>query len=108
MSPTKTEELLLSPVTQKTLGHFPKPPDGYTPADTITAILNVLFAFLGILAVSFIIYAGYLWMTSGGEVDKAKKARTLLIDATIGAAIIMAAWGLVYVVGFALYQIAKP
>ncbi len=57
-------------------------------------IINVLLGFLGVIALGLIIYAGFLWMTSGGEEDKISKAKKLLVSAVIGLAIILASWAI--------------
>ena len=42
--------------------------------DLIVKIIKYALSFLGIIAVSVIMYAGYLWMTSGGSADRLAKA----------------------------------
>ncbi|MFH1173075.1 MAG: pilin, partial [bacterium] len=63
-------------------------------------IIQIALSFLGIIAVGLILYAGFLWMTSGGNDDKVDKAKKILINAVIGLAIILAAWGIVtFIIG---------
>lgn len=57
----------------------------------IARIIRIALSFLGILAVSLIIYAGFMWMTSGGEEEKVSKAKKILANAVIGLAIILSA-----------------
>ncbi|MFH1225844.1 MAG: Ig-like domain-containing protein, partial [bacterium] len=64
------------------------------PRIIITRIINIALGFLGILAVGLVLYAGYLWMTSGGDEEKVRKAKKILINAVIGLAIILSAWGI--------------
>ena len=47
------------------------------------------------LAVIFIIYAGFLYLTSGGDEDKTKAAKNYIIYAIIGIAIALLARGIV-------------
>lgn len=57
-------------------------------------IINVVLGFLGIVLLGYMIYAGFLWMTSGGESDKAEQARTMITNAIIGLIIIVAAFAI--------------
>ena len=47
-----------------------------------------------IIAVLMIMYAGFMFVTSGGNEAKVKKARDALLNAAIGAAILLGAKGL--------------
>lgn len=59
-------------------------------ADIIKAVLDVL----GIILVGLIIYAGYKWMTAGGNEEPIREAKSLLLAAVIGLIIVLAAWGI--------------
>ncbi|MFA6304632.1 MAG: pilin [Patescibacteria group bacterium] len=54
-------------------------------------IINYLLGFLGIYFVISIIYAGYQWMSSGGEEDKIQGAKDRLKNSIIGLVIILSA-----------------
>ncbi|MCF7906395.1 hypothetical protein K9L04_00490, partial [Patescibacteria group bacterium] len=41
-----------------------------------------------------IVYGGILWMTSGGEEEKVKKAKKLMISGIIGMIIIVSAYAI--------------
>ena len=41
-------------------------------------IVKIFLGFLGILAVVLIIYAGFLWMTAGGEEEKVKEINDII------------------------------
>jgi hypothetical protein len=58
----------------------------------IMRVIQVVLGFLGVLAISFIVYAGFLWMTAGGNEEKISTAKKILINATIGLAIIFSAF----------------
>lgn len=59
--------------------------------DLITAIVNVLLA-IGIpVAVIFIIYAGFLFVTAGGSEEQVKKAKEMLIWTLAGTALLVGA-----------------
>ena len=72
-----------------------------TPApdiDLLTALnslTNWLFTILLIVAVIFIILAGYYFVTSQGDPDKAGKARNFVLWALVGIAVAVAAKALV-------------
>lgn len=58
-------------------------------------IIRVILGFLGVIALSLVIYGGYLYMTSGGAEDKVAKAKKYLINAAIGLVIIFSAYAIV-------------
>ena len=49
-----------------------------SPAEIFGSIINVVLGFLGILLLGYMLYAGFLWMTSGGESEKAEEAQTMI------------------------------
>jgi hypothetical protein len=51
--------------------------------------------FLGIVAVIYGIYGGFLILTAGGEDDKVKKGKSIIIQVSIGLVIIFLANSLV-------------
>ncbi len=55
-------------------------------------ILATALSFLGILFLGLLLYAGFLWMTSGGEEERAKKARQMIGNAVAGLIIIVASY----------------
>jgi hypothetical protein len=59
---------------------------------TIASILNVALGLLGIIAVVIIIYSGFIWMTAGGNDDRIKEAKTMLINGLIGLIIIITSY----------------
>ena len=66
----------------------------------IANIINIVLAFLGIIAVIMIITAGYQWLTAGGNEDKVKEAKSRIKNAVIGIAIVLLSYIIVnYVVG---------
>ncbi len=62
--------------------------------DIITNIINIALGFLGIISVGFILYAGFQWMTAGGNADRVDKAKKILIRAVIGLVIILSAFAI--------------
>lgn len=61
----------------------------------VARIIRAFFGLLGILAVGLVLYAGFLWMTAGGEEEKVVKAKKILMQAVIGLAIILSAFAIV-------------
>jgi hypothetical protein len=60
----------------------------------IARIIRVALGFLGIIAVGLIIYAGFLWMTSGGNEEKIEQAKAILKNAVIGLIIVLSAFAI--------------
>lgn len=74
-------------------------PRDITPADATTAlaegvaqIIQVALSLLGIILIVLILYAGFLWMTAGGNDEKISKAKKIIGAAIIGLAIILSAY----------------
>lgn len=68
------------------------------PIEIATKVINIFLGLLGIIAVSLIIYAGFLWMTAGGSEDKIAQAKKILKNSAIGLLIILSSWGIAYFV----------
>lgn len=60
----------------------------------ILKIVKGFMGLLGIAAVVLVVYAGFLWMTAGGEEEKVKTAKKILVQATIGLAIILMSYAI--------------
>lgn len=67
---------------------------GRTIYDTIGLIIGIFFGILGIIFLVLAIYAGFLWMTAGGNADQIDKAKRILINATIGLVITLSAYAI--------------
>lgn len=65
-----------------------------TLEQTIGLIINVILGFLGVIFLVLTIYAGFLWMTAGGNSDQVEKAKKMLIQAVIGLVILLAAYAI--------------
>jgi len=59
--------------------------------DIVARGVNALLWFAGAVAVIYLIYGGLLYITAGGDAEKATKGRTALINAVIGIVIILLA-----------------
>lgn len=64
------------------------------PIEVILYILSWLLGIAGFLLVFYILYGGWLWMSSRGEQDKIDKAKRVLQQGVVGLVIIMSAWGI--------------
>ena len=69
-----------------------------TLSEFIVAVLRVLTALIGIIAVAAILYGGFLYITSGGDEDKTGTAKKIIMYAVIGLVVIGIAGILVNVV----------
>lgn len=65
-----------------------------TLPEIIGSLINVALGFLGILLLVYLLYAGFTWMTAGGDETKVKTARTMISQAVIGLIIIVAAFSI--------------
>ncbi len=64
------------------------------PRVIVGRIIQIALSFLGVIALGLIVYAGFLWMTSGGEEEKVGKAKQILKNAVIGLVIIISSWAI--------------
>lgn len=62
--------------------------------EVVGGYINAALGLLGVILVVLIIYAGFLWMTAGGNADQVKKAKQLILNAVIGMIIIFAAYSI--------------
>lgn len=77
-------------------------------AVTIGNLINQALAVLGIIIVVLIIYGGFLWMTAGGNSENVDKAKKIIINATIGLIIVLAAYSITYFVIQAVMNATVP
>ncbi len=57
----------------------------------ITLILDTVFPIAGVISIFFLIFAGFLMVTAGGNEEKLGKARTTFLWTVIGVAILLGA-----------------
>jgi len=62
--------------------------------EIVGALIGVALSFLGIIFLCLTIYAGFLWMTSGGNEIKVLKAKRTLSNSIIGLIIILSAYSI--------------
>ena len=66
--------------------------------DLLNSIANALIYLSGPIAAGAIIYAGYIYMSSGGDENEIEKAKNILTWTIIGFMIILTSKGLVLVI----------
>lgn len=62
--------------------------------NAVTVIVNWMIGLFWILAVAFVIWAAFSYLTAGGDEDKIKTAKQRLIFAIVAAAIALLATGI--------------
>lgn len=60
----------------------------------VVRLIRNAFGLLGITGVVLFVYAGFLWMTAGGDSGKVDQAKTLIRQTVIGMIIILAAFAI--------------
>lgn len=80
----------------------------FTGTDNLYIVLGGLIKFVmgisGVVVFCYIIWAGWLWMTAGGDDKQVAKAKTIMKNSVIGLAILMLSYALS---SFALETIGK-
>lgn len=72
---------------------------GATPITVAGSLVNTFLSLIGIVFIILIIYAGFKWMTAGGNEEQVNKAKTTIINSVIGIAVVMGAWFIYVFVG---------
>lgn len=57
-------------------------------------IINIFLGFLGVVFLVLMLYAGFTWMTAGGDSAKIETAKKTIRNAVIGLLIITSAWAI--------------
>ncbi len=72
---------------------------GTTDVRVIVAqVINVALTIIGTVLLVIIVYAGFLWMTAGGDESKVEHAKRLIMNGVIGLAIVLASYAITYFV----------
>lgn len=61
---------------------------------TLATIVRGALSLLGLIFISLIVYAGFLWMTAGGDDKRVGKAKDIIQQAIIGLAITLSAYAI--------------
>lgn len=67
---------------------------GQDPRVITVRIINFALSLLGIVSVIIILYAGFTWMTAGGNDEKVGSAKKILFAAVMGLIIILVSYSL--------------
>lgn len=67
-------------------------------ADIINAIANFALLIVTPISVIVILYAGALFMFSGGDVEKVKKAKRALLWALVGLGVVLTGRGFIFII----------
>ncbi|MBP9747514.1 hypothetical protein KBD13_01095 [Patescibacteria group bacterium] len=67
-------------------------------------VISIAVGFLGVLLLLYILYAGFLWTTSGGDAGQVDKAKSYIKNAIIGLVIVSLAF---VISSFVLDQVAR-
>ena len=62
-------------------------------------IVGVVLSFVGVVFLGLMIYAGITWMTAAGNEQQVAKAKSLMINATIGIIVVFAAYAITSFIG---------
>jgi len=74
----------------------------------IASIIKTLLSLVGIIFLLLMIYGGYRWMTARGNDSEVTTAKNIIINASIGLIIIMAAYAITALVGTTVETINQP
>jgi cysteine-rich repeat protein len=77
------------------------------PRVIVVHIINIALGVIGTIMVALMVYAGFLWMTSGGDEEKVGTAKKIIRNAIIGVVIILLSWAITYFVLRALMGISN-
>jgi len=64
----------------------------------VNRVLNITFAIGVILALAYLIWGAFSWITSGGDKSKTGEARNKIVAAVVGLVLLAAAWGILTLV----------
>lgn len=67
----------------------------FTLITTISLIIKAALALTGVIVLVYLVYAGYTWMTAGGDSDKVTKAKETISRAVIGLTIVLLSYAIV-------------
>ncbi len=81
------------------------PAEGYDIRIIAARIIRIILELLGIIALAIIIYAGFRWMTAGGDESKVEDAKKQLVNGLIGLVIILVAFSIATFVFYRLQYI---
>lgn len=87
-----------SPILLQPPGNVGVPPTT-SLNDIFTRILTIVFTVAAVLVLIYLIWGAFQWITSGGDKEAVGKARSRIIHALVGLAILALAFLIIKVVG---------
>jgi hypothetical protein len=66
-------------------------------------VINLVLGFLGVVLLVMLLYAGFLWMSSGGDTKGVQAAKTMITNAVAGVIIVAVSYA---ITAFVLGQLA--
>lgn len=80
-----------------------------TMSETIGKIIRIVLSLVGTIFLALTVYAGFLWMTAGGDEGKVEKAMDIIKMSTIGLIIVLAGYGITtFIVGVVTTTAGTP
>lgn len=67
-------------------------------------LIGTILAFVGVIFLMMIVFAGLMWMTAGGNETTVTKAKSMIMNAATGLTIVLAAYALTAFIGNNLVQ----
>lgn len=81
-------------IGDKTLGEASGLGKTASAESTVIQIINTVLGLLGIITIVLILYAGFKWMTSGGNEEEISSAQKIIKAAILGLIIILSAYSI--------------
>lgn len=75
--------------------------------EIIGNIIQAALIMIGTIFLVLIVYGGYLWMTARGNQEQVKKAKDIVIQASIGLVLVLAAWAITFFILIATLEATK-
>jgi hypothetical protein len=76
--------------------------------NVISIVINTALGLLGVIFLTLLVYAGYIWMTAGGDESKVEKSKQTIGHALIGLLIVLCAYAIANFVVPQVYCISNP
>ncbi|MCK4554676.1 cbb3-type cytochrome c oxidase subunit 3, partial [Candidatus Parcubacteria bacterium] len=71
----------------------------------IGEVIGIILAFVGTLFLILMIYGGYIWMMAKGNEQEIEKAKSIIQNALIGIAVVLAAYAITYLVSLGIFTV---
>ncbi len=68
---------------------------GLTLQKVIGNLINIATGIMGSIAFAIIVFAGFMWMTAGGNSDRQRKAMSMMIWSALGIVVILSSYTIV-------------